>query len=103
VVWFEIGGGQRLARQASARSKSDINDAQWLAILARSGLLKSGFVPPWHFREYRLIARQLQKLTGIATGERNRLHKLLTDADIRFPWWSAICPANRLKPGSRDY
>jgi len=35
-------------------------------------------------REYRLIARQLQKLTGIASGEKNRLHKLLTDAGIRL-------------------
>jgi transposase len=73
----------RHVKQVPGR-KTDINDAQWLAILARSGLLKSGFVPPRHFREYRLIARQLQKLAGIATGERNRLHKLLTDAGIRL-------------------
>jgi transposase len=73
----------RHVKQVPGR-KTDINDAQWLAILARSGLLKNGFVPPRHFREYRLIARQLQKLTGIATGERNRLHKLLTDAGIRL-------------------
>jgi transposase len=72
----------RHVKQVPGR-KTDINDAQWLAILARSGLLRGGFVPPRHFREYRLIARQLQKLTGIASGERNRLHKLLTDAGIR--------------------
>jgi transposase len=73
----------RHVKQVPGR-KTDINDAQWLAILARSGLLRGGFVPPKHFREYRLIARQLQKLTGIASGERNRLHKLLTDAGIRL-------------------
>lgn len=73
----------RHVKQVPGR-KTDINDAQWLAILARSGLLRGGFVPPRHFREYRLIARQLQKLTGIASGERNRLHKLLTDAGIRL-------------------
>lgn len=73
----------RHVKQVPGR-KTDINDAQWLAILARSGLLRGGFVPPQHFREYRLIARQLQKLTGIASGEKNRLHKLLTDAGIRL-------------------
>jgi transposase len=73
----------RHVKQVPGR-KTDINDAQWLAILARSGLLRGGFVPHRHFREYRLIARQLQKLTGMASGERNRLHKLLTDAGIRL-------------------
>jgi transposase len=73
----------RHVKQVPGR-KTDINDAQWLAILARSGLLRGGFVPPRQFREYRLLARQLQKLTGIASGERNRLHKLLTDAGIRL-------------------
>ena len=73
----------RHVKQVPGR-KTDINDAQWLAILARSGLLRGSFVPPQHFRDYRLIARQLQKLTGIASGEKTRLHKLLTDAGIRL-------------------
>lgn len=73
----------RHVKQVPGR-KTDINDAQWLAILARSGLLRGGFVPARQFREYRLMARQLQKLIGIASGERNRLHKLLTDAGIRL-------------------
>ncbi|MDV7401674.1 transposase, partial [Arthrospira platensis SPKY1] len=73
----------RHVKQVPGR-KTDINDAQWLAVLARSGLLRGGFVPPRQFREYRLIARQLQKLTGIASGEKNRLHKALTDAGIRL-------------------
>ena len=32
----------------------------------------------------RLVSRQMQKLTGIVSGEKNRLHKLLTDAGIRL-------------------
>ncbi len=36
------------------------------------------------FRELRLISRQMQKLTGILSGEKNRLYKLLTDAGIRL-------------------
>ena len=64
--------------------KTDIADAQWLAILARSGLLKGGFVPPSNFRHLRLLSRQLQKLTGILAGEKNRLHKVLSDGGIRL-------------------
>jgi transposase len=64
--------------------KTDIADAQWLAILARAGLLTGGFVPPANFRELRLIARQLQRLTGIRAGEKNRVHKVLTDGGIRL-------------------
>ena len=64
--------------------KTDLADAQWLAILARSGLLRGGFVPPENFRRLRLISRQMQKLTGILAGEKNRLHKVLTDGGIRL-------------------
>ena len=46
--------------------KTDIADAQWLAILARSGLLRGGFVPPQTLRELRLVSRQMQKFTSIA-------------------------------------
>lgn len=64
--------------------KTDIADAQWLAILARSGLLKGGFVPPQNLRELRLVSRQMQKFTGLLAGEKNRLHKVLTDGGIRL-------------------
>jgi transposase len=73
----------RHVKQVPGR-KTDLADAQWLAILARSGLLRGGFVPPQHFRELRLIARQIQKLTGVLSGEKNRLHKVLTDGGIRL-------------------
>jgi transposase len=73
----------RHVKQVPGR-KTDIGDAQWLAILARSGLLHGGFVPPANFRELRLTSRQMQKLTGILAAEKNRLHKVLTDAGIRL-------------------
>ena len=41
-------------------------------------------MPPANFRELRLIARQMQKLTGILASEKNRLHKVLTDGGIRL-------------------
>jgi transposase len=73
----------RHVKQVPGR-KTDIGDAQWLAILARGGLLRGGFVPPANLRELRLISRQMQNMTGILAGEKNRLHKVLTDGGIRL-------------------
>lgn len=64
--------------------KTDIADAQWLAILGRAGLLRGSFIPPAELRDLRLVARQRQKLGGMLASEKNRLHKVLTDAGIRL-------------------
>lgn len=67
-----------------AGRKTDVADAQWLATLARAGLLRGSFIPPAHIRYLRLIARQRQKLGGMLASEKNRLHKILSDAGIRL-------------------
>lgn len=64
--------------------KTDIGDAQWLAMLARAGLLRGSFVPPARLRELRLISRQRHKLINQLIGEKNRLHKILADGGIRL-------------------
>jgi transposase len=64
--------------------KTDVGDAHWLATLARAGLLRGSFVPPAKLRELRLIARQRQKLVGQLASEKNRLHKVPTDAGVRL-------------------
>lgn len=64
--------------------KTDVADAQWLATLARSGLLRASFIAKADMRNLRHIARQRQKLGGMLASEKNRLHKLLTDAGIRL-------------------
>jgi transposase len=64
--------------------KTDMADAQWLATLARAGLLRASFIPPARMRELRLVARQRQKLVGMCSAEKNRLHKVLVDAGIRI-------------------
>ncbi len=64
--------------------KTDVGDAQWLATLARAGLLRASFIPPADIRHRRLIARQRQKLGGMLASEKNRLHKLLADAGFRL-------------------
>jgi len=64
--------------------KTDVGDAQWLATLARAGLLRGSFIPPAMMRELRLISRQRQKLVSQLASEKNRLHKVLTDGGIRL-------------------
>lgn len=64
--------------------KTDVADAQWLATLARAGLLRASFIPQADIRHLRLIARQRQKLGGMLASEKNRLHKLLADAGVRL-------------------
>lgn len=64
--------------------KTDICDAQWLATLARAGLLRGSFVPSAKYRELRLISRQRQQLVGQLSSEKNRLHKVLTDGGVRL-------------------
>ncbi len=64
--------------------KTDVKDSQWLASLARFGLLRPSFIPPEDLRELRLISRRRMKLQGMLAGEKNRLHKVLDDAGIRL-------------------
>ena len=37
--------------------KTDMADSEWLAVLARFGLVKPSFIPPRDLRELRLISR----------------------------------------------
>ena len=54
--------------------KTDVSDAEWLASLARCGLLtRRSFVPPQKYRELRLVSRHRQKLTGVLSAQKNRL------------------------------
>ena len=64
--------------------KTDWADAQWLAMLARAGMLRASFVPPAHFRALRHVGRQRQQLIGILSSEKNRVHKILSDGGIRL-------------------
>ena len=64
--------------------KTDVSDSQWLAILARCGLLSGSFIPPEVFRNLRLVARHRQNLVSMLAREKNRLHKILADGGVRL-------------------
>ena len=69
--------------------KTDTGDAEWLAMLARAGLLRGSFIPPEELRTLRQVSRHHQKLTAMRAMEKNRLVKVLGDAGIRI---TAVAP-----------
>jgi hypothetical protein len=64
--------------------KTDMSDSQWLAVLARFGLVRASFIPPKDLRELRLVSRYRRKLTQMHSAEVNRLHKVLDDGSIKL-------------------
>ena len=64
--------------------KTDTADSEWLAVLARFGLVKSSFIPPKDLRELRLVSRYRRKLNAMRASELNRLHKILDDGGIKL-------------------
>jgi len=64
--------------------KTDTGDAEWLAMLARAGLLRGSFIPPERLRTLRQVSRHHQKITAMRAMEKNRLVKVLSDAGIRI-------------------
>ena len=64
--------------------KTDTSDAEWLAMLARAGLLRGSFIPPEPLRNVRQISRYHQRTTAMLAAEKNRLVRLLSDAGIRL-------------------
>jgi transposase len=64
--------------------KTDKKDARWLARLLRYGLVPASFIPPKDIREFRFISRSRMKLVGEMTREKNRVQKILQDANIKL-------------------
>jgi transposase len=73
----------RHVKQVPGR-KTDVKDSQWLARLARYGLVRSSFIPPQDLRELRIVARHRTKISRMLASEKNRLHKTLDDAGVRL-------------------
>lgn len=64
--------------------KTDMADSEWLAVLARFGLVRGSFIPPQDLRELRLVSRYRRKLSAMLASETNRLHKILDDGGIKL-------------------
>ncbi len=64
--------------------KTDVKDCQWIAHLFRNGLISGSFIPPREIRELRDLTRTRRKLVGAMTSEKNRVQKVLEDANIKI-------------------
>ena len=64
--------------------KTDVQDSEWLCRLLRSGLLKGSFIPPRGIRELRELTRYKRKLIQTIVAEKQRVEKVLEDANIKL-------------------
>lgn len=64
--------------------KTDKADSRWICKLLLSGLLKGSFVPPENIRELRDLSRYRTKLTREVASEKNRIQRILEDANIKL-------------------
>lgn len=64
--------------------KTDKQDSQWLSKLLVSGLLKASFIPPIEIRDLRDLVRYKKKVVAQASSEKNRIIKILEDANIKL-------------------
>src|SRR6202012_5810586 len=72
------------ARPLAGRPKTDRLDAQWIARLAETGLLRPSFVPPPEIRALRDLTRTRLQLVRDRTREWQRLEKLLEGALVKL-------------------
>jgi transposase len=64
--------------------KTDDKDGWWLAHLLRHAMIHPSFIPPRAIRDLRDLTRRRQKLQGAGTAEKNRVQKILEDANVKL-------------------
>jgi len=64
--------------------KTDVQDSEWLCRLLRSGLVSGSFIPPRDIRELRDLTRHKRKLIQAIVAEKQRVEKVLEDANIKL-------------------
>lgn len=64
--------------------KTDKKDAKWIAELFKCDLVRSSFIPPADIRQLRDLCRYYVKLTGFASGEKNRAQNCLTLCNFKL-------------------
>ena len=74
----------RDVKHLPGRPKTDTLDAVWLCKLAERQLLRPSFVPPQPIRQLRDVTRYRADLVAARTAEKQRVEKLLEDAQIKL-------------------
>jgi transposase len=73
----------RDVKHLPGRPKTDRLDAVWLCKVAERQMLRPSFVPPPRIRRLRDLTRYRSDLISDRTAEKNRVEKLLEDAQIK--------------------
>ena len=74
----------RDVKHLPGRPKTDRLDAVWLCKVAERQMLRPSFVPPPPIRRLRDLTRYRADLVAARTAEKNRVEKLLEDAQIKL-------------------
>src|SRR3954468_12055646 len=74
----------RDVKHLPGRPKTDKLDAVWLAKVAERGMIRPSFVPPPQIRRLRDVTRYRADLVVERTAEKQRVEKLLEDAQIKL-------------------
>jgi transposase len=74
----------RDVKHLPGRPKTDKLDAVWLCKVAERQMLRPSFVPPPEIRQLRDLTRYRADLVAVRTAEKNRVEKLLEDAQIKL-------------------
>ena len=64
--------------------KTDVADSEWLAHMHLCGLVRASFIPPRPIRDLRDLTRRRRSLVNETTAEKNRIQKILEDANIKL-------------------
>jgi transposase len=88
----------REVKHLPGRPKTDKLDAVWLAKLAERGMLRPSFVPPPPIRRLRDLTRYRADLVAVRTAEKQRVEKLLEDAQISCRWSPATSSGSPAGP-----
>lgn len=74
----------RDVKHLPGRPKTDKLDAVWLCKVAERQMIRPSFVPPPAIRRLRDVTRYRTDLIGVRGAEKNRVEKLLEDAQIKL-------------------
>jgi transposase len=74
----------RDVKHLPGRPKTDKLDAVWLCKVAERGMIRPSFVPPPQIRRLRDVTRYRIDLVGVRSAEKQRVEKLLEDAQIKL-------------------
>ena len=65
-------------------NKTDKKDSRQLTKLLLAGLLAGSFIPPRNVRDMRDLTRYKRRIVSQISSEKNRVHKILEDANIKL-------------------